>query len=331
MKCYRIDAVIMLLFVFLIVSCSKETDIKQQVEFSEPTTKKTFVYDGKEYTLVFNEKGGLVPTKDSELLENLVANEKDATTFTFGQGNYDKLFLFNSEMEGYKYFEEHIDQKIGRKLQLGCAISLLRDQLIAEYGTDLDYTNSALYNKAKQGVEAIYRDLKVANDFPKDIEAFIGKAHDNNAAARSNGSFRLWEHPNSLGDMFDLEAEPNVSSWTHGNWNCYLEHYAPDLNLNFRSNNQTWDDCMSSLCMSYQPGSDAMACAVNRHPNYYNDGCDRHIFVHYGGNPGDFTCISNLVNSVYVNFFCGNMENNISCLRMRYVWSTCPIAFSDMQ
>lgn len=322
---------------FFMNSCSEKQRSEEKGVQTENYKTITYVYNGNEYAIKIDEKRNLIPTEESECLQNLLSQQSDATSFSFGFNPEKKVFIFNSEMDGYKYIEENKDKELGRKFQVAHATNLLRDELIKKYGTpDIDYTNPQIYTEALAGIEEIYRVFKIAGDIPRDLEFFMGKLERNDpnqGNSRSNGLFRLWEHANLQGEMFDMESEPNVWSWTHGNWNCYKTYQAADLNWNYRQNNQSWNDCMSSACLARQQGADAVAFGFFRHPHFTSYGCDAHITYYTLADwqqYGNVDCINNLYYQDYVNLFCGNMENNLSSLKMKIVWQGCPLDFSDM-
>ncbi len=321
-------------------ACSKEvnTDI-QTLETPEAEAVErpaisatTYIYKEKTYKVNIDKEGNPIETEESEALRELLSNQSDATSFSFGTNTQETVYIFDSEMDGYKYIEEKQDKRLGRKLQVGHATDLLRDQLIAKYGSeDLDYSNPLIYEEARKGIEAIYTEFKIVGEVPRDVEHFMGKLETNNSETnRISSIFRLWEHPNSQGEMFDLVNEPNVAAYTHGDWNCFRTYIARDLNLNFRQSGQSWNDCFSSACMSYQPGSDAAAFAFYRHP-HVNSYCDKRILTAkktewYNGTT---ICMNNLFYELY-STFCGNMENNISSVRVKIIWQGCPLDFTDV-
>lgn len=325
------------LLLFFTVSCDKkeiEVDKSQIiVESKKEASSIAYYYNNTEYIIELDNERNLIESDASATLKQLIDQNPNLSSFQFG-ANMDKVFMFNSEMEGYKYVEENIDKALGRKFQVGHATNLLRDHLISKYGADIDYSNTTIYSEAKKGVEEIYSNFKIAGAIPRNLEDFMGKLERNDvskAGNRSNGSFRLWEHINSQGEMFDIESEPNVWIWTHGNYNCFKTYAAADLNWNYRDSNESWNDCMSSVCFLYQPGSDGTAYGFYRHPHFNQSNCAKYTIVFtaqdYGAN--GVVCVNNLANQNYVNIFCGNMENNLSSLRMQYVWQGCPFDFSD--
>ncbi|MGH1339370.1 MAG: hypothetical protein ACRBFS_24840, partial [Aureispira sp.] len=241
MKNYSIKFSLIIVLFYTAIACSKEQELEITSSTvpimptkNNPLTKqaatKIFVYQKKEYHLLFDTRNDGIPTKASTELERAVAHTTDLTAFTFLGKDSDKTYLFDTEMQGYQYIETHIDQSSGRQLQVGHATDFLRDQLIAKYGAPpIDYTNPIIRAEAQDGINAIYQQFNIVGKPSTDVAAFMGTLQNNNAKNTNNNSWQLWEHPIQNGEVFDIETAPNVWSWTHGEWNCNITYAAMDL------------------------------------------------------------------------------------------------------
>lgn len=217
MKNHSIKAVVLLLSICAVISCSKEK-VMEQTAASTPqeltkkgTTEKVFVYQEQDYLILFDNNGDYIPTAASDALQRAIATAADLTAFSFSSKGENKTHLFDSEMEGYKYGETHIDQRSGRQLQVGHATNLLRDQLIQKYGSPpIDYTNPIIKAEAEAGVAAIYAAYHIAGSPPKNVVDFMGTLGNKTTKSTNNNSWQLWEHPIQNGEVFDMETEPNV-------------------------------------------------------------------------------------------------------------------------
>ena len=153
MKKYCINLAMLLLFGLFIVSCSKEIENKNNsLSSSEFKTTKTFVYNDQEFELLFDKDNNIIPTEESDLLTQSISNKPNIVGFSLLGFEGEKTYFFDSEMEGYKYYEDNVDKHIGRKLQIGHATNLLRDKLMNTYGVNLDYNNPQVYADAKNGI-----------------------------------------------------------------------------------------------------------------------------------------------------------------------------------
>ena len=334
MKHSIMNATILLLCAFLTISCSKEQEIQEtQSQIAESTREKIFVYNQKEYKILFDKKEHFIPNEQSALLEKLVIEQSDVTAFLFSGREEAKTHLFNSEMEGYKYYEEYIDEKVGRQFQVGHATNLLRDQLIGQYGVDINYDDPQIYAYTKAAIDDIYNDFKIVGTPPRDVESFMGKLGEKKKTNRNNNSWQLWEDMGRNGEMFNLETEPNVSHWVHGAWDCNETYAAMYLDWNYRQNNQSWEDCISSYCFNFQPGARAMAFAVYKDGFLTQGNCKKLVTTikESDWNNGYVDpCWNNLTIDHFGGLFCSTVNDNISSLRMQIVWSGCPIDFSDL-
>lgn len=270
MKHSILNATTLLLCSFLVFSCSKEQELQEtQNQISENTTEKIFVYNQKEYKILFDKNEHFIPNEQSALLESSVAEEADLTAFSFSSKEGGTIHLFDSEMEGYKYYEENIDKKVGRQFQVGHATDLLRDELIAQHGVDINYDDPQIYAYTKAAIDNIYREFKIVGTPPRDVAAFMGKLGEGKEQGRNNNSWQLWEDIGRNGEMFNLETEPNVWFWIHGEWDCNWTYAAANLDWNYRQSNQSWEDCISSYCFNFQPGAKSMAFASYKDGFFY--------------------------------------------------------------
>lgn len=268
------------------------------------------------------------------MLENEVAHETDLTAFSFSGKDQHKQYLFSSEMAGYKYIEDHIDKSTGRQLQVEHATNLLRDKLLQQYGAPVDYKNPQIYATAKAGIDQIYQDFKIASTPPTNVADFMGELRTNppNNKSTNNNSWRLWEDAIQNGDMFDIETEPNVWSWVHGEWDCNITYAAMSLDWNYRQNGQTWNDCISSYCLRYQPGADAMCFGMYKDGFLQQGLCKKYVYYIYSSdwyNGLVVPCQNDLTGLHFGSFLCSNLHDDISSLRMQVVWEGCPVSFHD--
>ena len=105
-----------------------------------------------------------------------------------------------------------------------------------------------------------------------------------------------------------------------------------DLGWNYRSNNQSWNDCISSFCFNYQPGADAMCFGVYRDAAFGSGLCNKLIYHLYPNQwfSGSFVpCYNDLTNIHFGSVFCKSLDDDISSLRMQIVWQGCPVDFTN--
>lgn len=131
----------------------------------------------------------------------------DLTPFIFSDQPTNHLFYFDSEFEGYDYYEQQVDALLGRRFKNALRIDELRDQLMATYGMPLDFRNPALYAAAHAGIEAIRAELEIISPFPDDVSRYIGVPEG--SLSQSNGRnipvFTVYEHDNQGGHLLDIE------------------------------------------------------------------------------------------------------------------------------
>jgi hypothetical protein len=344
MKNYLILAITWLLGICVIGSCSKEcehapilstepTNATKTSKSTVTTANKTFIYKEQKYTILLDAQGDYIPTEESDALQQAIAQAPDLTAFVFLGKLGNHTYLFDTELEGYKYSENHIDQRSGRLLQIVHATNLLRDRLIEQYGLPpLDYNDPAIKAAAALGIAEIYTTYNIVGTPPKDVAAFMGTLGNTTAKTTNNNSWRLWEHPIQNGEVFDIETEPNVWSWVHGEWDCNITYAAMNLDWNYRQNNRSWNDKISSFCFNYQPGADAMAFGVYKDAAFASGLCNKFVITMtasqwYSGQV--VHCHNDLTNLYFGSFFCKTLDDDISSLRMQVVWRGCPIDFSD--
>ncbi len=334
----------MLLLALSIASCSKNQKLDSDDQISIKELEKvdhyvTYIYQGTKYKTQVSEDGVLLPDEQSRALEKAVGT-RETVSFSFSSQPEHHVFLFHSEMEGYKYMEKNDDRKLARQFQVSHATNLLRDQLINKYGIEnLDFNNPQISQEAKAGVAAIYAEFKLKGEAPQNVEQFIGKLERKSAASaqavqdRSNGLLRAWEHDDYLGAMFDIETAPNVWIWTHGDWNCYKTYAAADLNWNYKPDNTSWNDCISSAQFNFQAGADGVAYGFYKNPHYTINGCTHHILV-VTRSEWQNGIVNGLIPRMrrpkWRGAFCGHMNDQISALRVQIVWQGCQFDFGDM-
>jgi hypothetical protein len=139
---------------------------------------------------------------------------------------------------------------------------------------------------------------------------------------------KLYEHNNFNGAELRLETASNSVIWTHGPWNCYRTTANSNLTYEPRFGGN-WNDVISSTCINFQNGADAVAYGYYADPSYAHSWCGYLIQV-WQSYQLTFQHCSPLQTSYWNGNFCGNMNDQISSLRMQMVWQACPQNFDDM-
>lgn len=107
MKNHPINCLLTVIAFYTTIACSKKQELKTtsptvptKTIKNNPLTKqaatKIFVYQEKEYHLVFDARNDGIPTEASRELEQAVAHTTDLTAFTFLGKDNDKTYLFDT-------------------------------------------------------------------------------------------------------------------------------------------------------------------------------------------------------------------------------------------
>ncbi|MFK7798106.1 MAG: hypothetical protein AB8E82_11680 [Aureispira sp.] len=318
----------------LLIACNKEQAV-ETVATTEKSNQADVIYYYKEQAYpLYLEEGS---TADFVQDENFVALQQATAqspivTFHYSDQPLNHVYLFDSEFEGYDYMEKHhANPLLGRKFKISLRIDELRERLIAQYGEILDFKDGAVAQAAQQGVAAIYEELHINLPLPNDLEAFIGISNDNfvrpktGSAISSNPVLTVWEHDNLGGAEMYVDQAPNTVIWNYGDWNCFTMAANPDLTLEFKPDGTNWNDCISSKCLSYIQGADAMS------EGYYKDS---HFGVYACGfvvqltkktnlNAYPGACFNMRSQQWVRGHFCGHINDQISSIRIKAIWEGC--------
>ena len=323
------------ILLFCAVACTK-----MPLNDPQPTdaTKSTlladadvvFHYQGMAYPLYFQDDSETDFVEDEHFLALQAATgEQPIVTFSYSDYPEHHAFLFDKEFDGYDYMEQHIDALLGRKFKLAHRIDQLRDQLMATYG-ELDFDHPAVEAAARAGVEAIYQELHITLPFPRDLAGYIGVTTPefaNNSNGRHHEVLTVWEHDNFQGQSLNVENAPHTVIWNYGDWNCFTMAANPDLTIVNKPDGSNWSDCISSQCLSYIDGADAMAVGYYKDTHCAVYGCGKEIVVYYNNGIGT---------NIYPPCFnmrdwrwhawhgwCGHMNDQISSIRIKAIWQGC--------
>lgn len=322
-----------LLLLTIVFSCSKkEAELVRTEAVQETTARNTpkpdvvYHYQGKAYPLYYEEGSTTEVIQDENALAlEALSGTSNFVTFLLPDKPAGHYYLFDSEFDGYDYMEKNDeDPLIGRRFKVSLRIDELRTRLLKKYGTDIDYSNSSIYADALEGVEAIYEELQINKDLPRDLEQFIG-IKGGQLSHQRNPVLTVYEHDNYSGSELVVETAPNTVTWNYGDWNCFTMAANPDLSLEFQTNGNNWNDCISSKCSNYIIGADAMAVGYYKDKDYavYSCGFAVQIIKKNNINASPGLCFS-MLNSLWVRgHFCGHMNDQISSLRIKAIWDGC--------
>ena len=256
-------------------------------------------------------------------------------TFHYSDKPLNHVYLFDSEFEGYDYMEQHdANPLIGRKFKVSLRIDELRESLIEQFGNPLDFKNIAVSKAAEEGVQAIYDELHINTAFPDDLEAFIGVKSNSFVRSKSISSapvLTVWEHDNFGGAEMYVEQAPNTVIWNYGYWNCFTMAANPDLTLEFKPDGTNWNDCISSKCLSYIQGADAIGEGYYKDSHFGVYACGQVVQItkHYNLNAYPGLCF-NFPTVIYGSGpFCGHPNDQISSIRIKAIWSGCYMSDRD--
>lgn len=324
-----------------LVACSKEQVVSTTLETAVASPKSSPFTDAD---VVYHYKGVAYPlTYEEGSTEDFVEDEyylavkewlegANLTPFLFSAHPENHLYYFDSEFEGYDYYEKNVNALLGRRFKNALRIEELREQLIAEYGAPLDYRNPALYAAAHAGIESIYDELEILSPFPNDIATYIGipEGSLSQSNGRNRAVFTVYEHDNQGGYSLDIERGVNTLIWTYGAYNCFTMAAHPDLGTELRPDNHTWSDCISSRCLEFPDGADGMVTGYYNDRNYPKIGC-RYLIHLIDRTRGDvFATCFNFRNQPFGGTLCGHMNDQMTSIRIKAAWQGCTVDYSNV-
>ena len=334
---YTISA---LLLLFFLTSCTKErwADASESATTPLKTTLSTdadvvYYYQGLAYPLYLQEGSTTDLVQDATYTAlQQATGQRVLVSFHYAEYPDHHVFLFDTDMEGYDYMEQHLHPQHGRQLKEAHHIDALREQLIATYGAPLDFDQPALRAAARLGIEAIRQALHIRSPFPRDLAAYIGVPQTSFSNGRHYEVLTVWEHSNTRGQSLNVENAPNTVIWDYGAFNCYTMAANPNLTLEFKPDGTNWNDCISSQCLSYVDGADAMIVAYYKDIDYGIYACGRQYFT-YRPNSISYPRCLNMRDWVWKMGFpqtCGHMNDQISSIRIKAIWQGCQVDYSDL-
>ncbi len=261
----------------LAMACNKSTEttvIKEEaLSTKSAEADLLYHYKGQTYGLFYQEGSTEAVIEDDNYYALQTATaQRNIVTFTFNDKPSHHFYLFDSEWEGYDYMEQHdASPFIGRKFKVSLRIDELRTALMAQFGEPLDFKNTAVATAAQQGVEALYEELHINTPFPSNLAAFLGIATEEFKRPKSpknlNGPpvLSVWEHSNAGGSVLYVEQGTHTYIINYGDYDCFTMASNPNLTIENKPINSDWNDCISSQCLSYIQGAEAMGVG------YYKD------------------------------------------------------------
>ncbi len=320
----------------LLVACSKEPTVSTTTPVTTNKNNQAdvvYYYKEQAYPLYLEEGS----TEDFVEDENFVALQQATAqspivTFHYSDKPLNHVYLFDSEFEGYDYMEKHdANPLLGRKFKISLRIDELRERLMAQFGANLDFKNAAVAQAAQQGVAAIYEELHINLPLPNDLEAFIGITADAFARPKtgsgitSNPVLTVWEHDDAQGSEMYVEQAPNTVIWNYGPWNCFTMAANPDLTLEFQTNGNNWNDCISSKCLSYIQGADAMAEGYYKDSHFGVYACGYQVFTYRANGVNYYPPCFNFRTYPWHDKlgWCGHINDQVSSIRIKAVWEGC--------
>lgn len=321
----------------LVASCTKNQELNttadQVLSQKTATADVTYHYKGQAYPLYFVEGSteDFVKEENYSALEAATA-QSEIVTFTYNNEAVNNFYLFDNEFEGYDYMEKNHDNPlIGRKFKVSLRVDELRESLMAQFGPSLDYKNAAVAQAAQLGIQAIYDELHINLPFPDDVAAFIGVTNStftrqkSGVPTKTDPVLTVWVDANYTGEEMHVEQAPNTVIWNYGPNDCFTMAANPDLTLEFQTNGNNWNDCISSKCLTYIQGADAIG------EGYYKDS---HFGVYSCGQIVQITepHTINAWPGACFNFndvtygrgpACGHANDQISSIRIKAVWQGC--------
>lgn len=318
--------------VLVVSSCTKKealiiTENEQGVETSSRnnTPDIVYVYNDIEYPLYYEDKENKIIRQDetTKALDDLVNEKGGFVTFHFPDKPKNYHYWFDTEFDGYDYIEKNSDALIGRKFKYAHRIEQLKDRLVDQYGNEIDYNNPTIREEAIKAIEDIYTELKVNLDLPRDIAAFLG-VEGGQLSPRRNSVLTVYEADGLNGYSMDVETAPNTVIWTYGNWGCFTMAANPNLTQEFQPNGNNWNDAISSACLNYIDGADAMAVGYYKDIDYAVYACGYTVNPYYAN--GQSSYCDDMINDRYAggpSFACGHLDNQISSIRIKAFWQGC--------
>ncbi|MFK7798151.1 MAG: hypothetical protein AB8E82_11905 [Aureispira sp.] len=333
-----------IVLLFTIIACTKQQELNTTPETLTAKTSAqadvVYYYKEQAYPLYYKE-GSAEDFVEDENFTNLqtVTAQSAIVTFTYGNEHDRHFYLFDNEMEGYDYLEQHGGNPlIGRKFKLSHRIDELRDKLQAQFGQSLDFKNPTVVQAARQGVEAIYQELQMNVPFPSNLETFIGIQTPNFSRQKSSSAvssapvLTVWEHADAQGSELYVDQAPNTVIWNYGDWNCFTMAANPDLTLEFQPNGNNWNDCISSQCLSYVQGADAMAVGLYKDSHFGVYPVGYRILYYLSNGPSDLPCFNHTSEYWYQpNGWTGHMNDQVSSIRIKAIWQGCYNGYDDFK
>jgi len=261
-------------------------------------------------------------------LRQATANS-ELVSFQYSNHPLHHYFLFEEDIEGLDYIEQHSDALIGRKLKHAQRIDELRDQLILDYGTPLDFSNAALLADAHAGIQALYEELHINAPFPRDLASYIGITTDQfvNNSGRHHEVLTVWEHNDYQGQSLNEEHAPQTVIWNYGDFNCFTMAAHRDLNLDNKPDGTNWNNCISSQCINLVDGADALAVTYYKDVDYAIYSCSRQWMIYIRNGFPFFPDCFNLGDYRWRDFslfgLCGNMNDQTASIRLKAAWTNC--------
>jgi hypothetical protein len=319
------------LFCLLAMACTKHQELAPTTTQKSAQADLVYYYKETAYPLYLSEEEGEVQVIEDATYQALQAatNDRPLVTFTFSDQPSNHYYLFDSEFEGYDYMEQNdANPFIGRKFKVSLRIDELRTALTTQFGAPLDFKNTAVVNAAQQGIAAIYEELHINAPFPNDVEAFLGMVTDGFKRPKTLTSIpvlSVWEHSNTGGSVLHVEQGNNTVIWNYGAFDCFTMAANPDLTLEYKPVGSNWNDCISSKCLSYIQGADAIAEGYYKDSHYGVYGCGFAVQITRKNNlnayPGP--CFDMRDQNWVRGFFCGHMNDQISSIRIKAIWENC--------
>jgi hypothetical protein len=99
----------------------------------------------------------------------------------------------------------------------------------------------------------------------------------------------------------------------------------PDLTLEFKPDGTNWNDCISSKCLSYIQGADAIGEGYYKDSHFGVYACGQVVQItrHYDLNAYPGLCFNFPTVTYGSGPFCGHPNDQISSIRIKAIWSGC--------
>jgi hypothetical protein len=99
----------------------------------------------------------------------------------------------------------------------------------------------------------------------------------------------------------------------------------PDLTLEFQTNGNNWNDCISSKCLSYIQGADAMAEGYYKDSHFGVYACGYQVFTYRANGVNYYPPCFNFRTYPWHDKlgWCGHINDQVSSIRIKAVWEGC--------